>query len=87
VGAGLSSPAANATWAADEGFPYELWTDDDGTLGRTYGALDGRSDRSVSRVTALLDADGALLLSYTDNVVIGTHPGQVLADCEALFGE
>ena len=27
------------------------------------------------------------LADGTVDVVIGTHPGQVLADCEALFGE
>jgi peroxiredoxin len=86
VGAGLSTPAANQAWAEQEGYRYELWTDDTRTLGVTYGALDNRRDGSVARITVLLDADGTLLLSYLEDVVVGTHPGQVLADCEALFG-
>jgi len=86
VGAGLSSPQANQAWAEQEGYAYELWTDDTRTLGVTYGALDSRRDGSVARITVLLDADGGLLLSYLEDVVVGTHPGQVLSDCEALFG-
>ncbi len=35
----------------------------------------------------LLDADGALLLEYVDSIVVGTHPGIVLEDCRALFGD
>ena len=34
----------------------------------------------------LLDADGNLLLSYTENINVGTHPGIVLEDCQAIFG-
>jgi hypothetical protein len=34
----------------------------------------------------LLDANGELLLSYTEDIVVGTHPGQVLEDCEKIFG-
>ncbi len=86
VGAGLDSPRANRDWAEQEGFLFELWTDDDRQLGVTYGALSDVEDASVARVTMLLDADGDLLLTYTDNVVVGTHPGQVLEDCEKIFG-
>ncbi len=86
VGAGLSSPQANQAWAEQEGYLYEIWTDDTRALGMTYGALDGPRDSGVARVTVVLDSDGTLLLSYLEDVVVGTHPGQVLADCEALFG-
>jgi peroxiredoxin Q/BCP len=86
VGVGLDDPAENLAWASEEGFGYELWTDDDRVLGVTYGALSSPSDRGVARVTMLLGADGELLLRYTDDIVVGTHPGQVLEDCEKLFG-
>lgn len=35
----------------------------------------------------LLDAEGDLLLAYTESINVGTHPGQVLEDCEKLFGD
>ena len=87
VGAGLDSPATNQAWAEDEGFQYELWTDEDKTLGITYGALSGAGDASVARVTMLLDEKGELLLEYTSSIDVGTHPGEVLEDCEILFGK
>jgi peroxiredoxin len=87
VGAGLDAPATNQAWAEEEEFQYELWTDDDATLGTTYGALSSPSDGSVARITMLLDEKGDLLLEYTDSIVVGTHPGEVLEDCEILFGK
>ena len=86
IGVGLDSPAENLAWTEDEGFAFELWTDDDSTLGVTYGALDGPRDTFVDRVTMLLDADGELLLEYVDSIDVGEHPSKVLEDCEALFG-
>ncbi len=83
---GLDEPAENLAWAEEEGFLFELWSDDDRVLGVTYGALTGERDSSVDRVTMLLDADGALILEYTESINVGTHPGQVLEDCEKLFG-
>jgi peroxiredoxin len=80
------SPSKNQAWAEEEGFDFELWSDDDGTLGVTYGALRHADDPFETRYTMLLDDDGDLLLEYTDNVVVGTHPGQVLDDCEIIFG-
>jgi thioredoxin-dependent peroxiredoxin len=86
VGVGLDAPAENLAWADEEGFGFELWTDDDRVLGVTYGALTGDRDSSVDRVTMLLDANGDLLLEYTEAINVGTHPGLVLEDCERLFG-
>lgn len=87
VGVGLDTPEDNLAWAEEEGFTFELWTDDEATLGVTYGALDTQRDTSVARVTMLLDTDGSLLLTYTEDLVVGTHPGQVLEDCEKLWAE
>jgi peroxiredoxin len=87
VGVGLDTPADNLAWAQDEGFPYELWTDDDATLGVTYGALDNRRDSSVDRITVLLDENGDLVLQYLHDIAVGTHPEQVLQDCQALWGD
>jgi len=86
VGVGLDTPSTNQSWAESEKFQFELWTDDDKTLGTTYGALSSTSG-AVKRVTMLLDEKGELLLEYTDSIDVGTHPGDVLEDCEILFGK
>ena len=62
---------------------FELWTDDERTLADTYDANLGAF---ANRVTMLLDADGTLILEYRDDVDFGTHPQEVLEDCQALFG-
>ena len=75
------------SWAEEEGFQYELWTDSDKTLATYYD--DTFSGQPFpNRVTVLLSAEGKLLLEYpaamTSN--IGAHPGEVLEDCQKLFG-
>jgi thioredoxin-dependent peroxiredoxin len=86
VGVGFNPPEAMQAWAEDEGFTYELWTDTDRTLALTYGAAKREDQASPSRITMLLDADGRLLLEYKGAIDTGTHPKDVLDDCEALFG-
>lgn len=86
VGVGFNPPDEMQAWAEHEGFTYELWTDTDRTLALTYGAAKREEQPSPSRITMLLDAEGRLLLEYTGAIDTGTHPKDVLADCEALFG-
>ena len=86
MGVSFSSTATTSAWAADEGFQFELWTDDDRTLALTYGAASSSSARFADRITVILDAEGNHVLEY-DVTSIGTHPAQVLEDCEVLFGE
>jgi peroxiredoxin len=86
VAVGFDSPEDNQEWADDEGYLYEIWTDDERTLATTYEAVSSETQSFPSRVTKLLDADGVLILEYVDNIEVGTHPGQVLADCQAIFG-
>ncbi len=86
VGVSFDPPSETSAWAADEGFLFELWSDRSKELAEYYGAASGPTDPAADRVTKLLDADGTLVLEYVDNLVIGTHPAQVLADCQALFG-
>lgn len=83
---GFDSPAENQAWAEEEAFQYELWTDDDKTLALTYGAADDADQGYPYRITVLLDAEGDLVLEYLEDVVVGTHPQDVLEDCEKLFG-
>lgn len=81
----FDSPDANATFAEREGFQYELWSDLDGTLAAYYGADAGYG--VAARVTKLLDAEGDLVVHYVDAIDVGTHPADVLGDCETIFGE
>jgi peroxiredoxin len=78
-------PEENAAWAAQEGFQYELWTDEGRELALYYGAASSPTQGSAGRITQLLGPDGAVALEYP-LVSVGTHPGQVLSDCQALFG-
>lgn len=58
----------------------------DGVLALHYGAVETPSDHTAARITMLLDADGTLILEYVEDVVAGTHPDEVLDDCEKIFG-
>ena len=85
---GFSDTATMAEWVAEEAFQYDVWTDTDArTLAVHYGAAGSASALFPERVTMLLDRNGDLLLKYTDDIRVGTHPDQVLEDCQALFGE
>lgn len=86
VGVGFDEPDVNQAWAEDEGFEFELWTDDERTLAVYYGAADDADAYFPQRKTRLIGPDGVLLLQYDVNA-IATHPAQVLEDCEALFGD
>ena len=48
-----------------------------------YGANAGGV---AARVTKLLDEDGDLILQYVDAIDVGTHPEDVLSDCQTIFG-
>lgn len=86
MGVSFDSPRRNAAWAEDEGYQFELWTDDDRALALTYGAAESRSDAFAQRITVILDSEGNQLLEYEVSS-LGTHPAQVLEDCQALFGD
>lgn len=76
----------NRAWAEDEGFQFELWTDDDDrTLAITYGAATTPSASAASRVSVILDENGVLILEYP-SVNPSTGPQEALEDCQALFG-
>jgi peroxiredoxin Q/BCP len=85
IGVSFDSPEENQSWAAGEGYQYELWTDESRTLALTYGAASSESASIASRITVLLDAEGNLALTYAVSD-IGTHPALVLEDCQTLFG-
>jgi peroxiredoxin len=86
VGVSFDPPSENEAWALDEGFQFELWTDEDRDLALYYGAAATPTTFAASRITMLLGADGTQLLEYTDAISVGTHPADVLSDCQQLFG-
>ena len=85
IGVSFDTPTKNEAWAEDEGFQFDLWSDTDRTLALYYGAATSATQGSASRLTKILDANGFLILEYKVSSV-GTHPEQVLEDCQALFG-
>jgi peroxiredoxin len=82
---GYDSVETNQSWAEDQSFQYEVWTDTDRTLALHYGAASSTEQPYPSRITRLLDTDGQLLLEY-DSVNFLSGPQDVLEDCELLFG-
>ena len=85
IGVSFDSPEENNSWAEEESYLFELWTDDDRTLAVAYGAASSTSASAANRKTMLLDADGTLLLEYL-SVSPSGHAQDVLEDCQALFG-
>lgn len=85
VGASFDEPADNQAWAEDEAFVFDLWSDTDRVLALHYGAASSESQAYAARMSFLLDAEGELLLEYLDASPV-SNPGDVLSDCEALFG-
>jgi len=86
VGVGFDSPSANAAWAADEGYLFELWTDDDKTLALAYGAVPSASATFPGRITVIIGPDGEQVLEYAVSD-IGTHPAKVLEDLTVIYGD
>jgi len=86
IGVSFDTPTENEDWAVDEGFQFDLWSDTYRDLALYYGAATSPTQGSASRITKILDEDGNLVLEYPV-VSVGTHPAQVLADCEILFGD
>ncbi len=85
IGISFDPADENQAWAIQEGFQYELWSDLGRELALYYGAATTETQNSASRKTFLLDAEGTLVLEYP-SVSAGTHPAEVLEDCELLFG-
>lgn len=86
MGVSFDSPEKNKDWADDEGFEFELWSDEERALAVYYGAASSTSATWADRITVLMDEDGDVVLEYRENVNVGTHPAQVLEDCQTLFG-
>ena len=87
IGVSYGAVSLLQDWATDEGFEYELWQDTNRTLAVHYGAASSTSSVVPSRVTVLLDGNGNQILSYDVGWGFGTHPAEVLEDCEAIWGD
>ena len=85
VGVSFDDPADNLSWALEEEFPFELWSDDDHTLAVTYGAATTDAFYA-NRVTVILDAQGIWRVDYNP-ANASTGPQDVLEDCMLLFGD
>lgn len=83
VGVSFGKPEKAARWVENQSYPFEVWSDTDKVLARALGAGDGMTPK---RITAVLDARGKVVLVYPE-VSVGTHPGDVLADVQALAAE
>ena len=81
---GTATPNDMQSWAEEELYEFEIWTDQDGTLGTYYGAADSPGD-TYGRVTKVTDSDGVLVLEYVSDVDFGIHPSQVLSDLQQIL--
>lgn len=81
----FNKPEKNREWSEHEGFQFPLWSDDDKALALHYGAVGSKLSPMPGRITVVLDPLAQLVLRY-DDVNVGTHPADVLEDCQALFG-
>ncbi len=86
VGASFNDPDSLSSWVESESYQYEIWQDTNKTLAVHYGAAADTFAFFPDRISVLLDENGDLLLEYLQPNV-NSHPGQVLADCEILFGD
>ena len=73
---------------ANQSFPFELISDEDGTLCEAFGAWQLKSRNSekkmgIVRSTFIIGANGAILKSW-DNVAVGGHVDEVLKAVQAL---
>ena len=66
-------------WKRNQKYEFELWKDLEKSLARYYGAARFKTALYPNRITLLLDANGKLLLKYTD-LDVGTHPKEVLEE-------
>ena len=86
LGVSFDTPDLNKSWSIDEGFTFDLWSDQEKELATYYSAIRTPNQIHADRVTKVLDADGVLVLEYVDGIDVGESPGLVLDDCRALFG-
>jgi thioredoxin-dependent peroxiredoxin len=70
--------ARNAMFAEKEGFPFLLLSDEDGKIGRAYGAMEDPDAKSENRISYVIGPDGVIVEAYP-KVKTATHAEELLA--------
>lgn len=79
LGASFDSPEENRAFQEKFGFPYDLLSDEDKSVGIAYGAAADTDAGYPARISYLIDPEGKIAVAY-ETVVPAEHPDQVLAD-------
>lgn len=82
MGLSYDSPADNGAFKTKFDFPYDLLSDEDGSVSVAYGVSEPDSARSP-RKSVLIAPDGKVVVAY-DEVKPADHPAQVIADLDGL---
>jgi len=82
LGISFDAPADNRAFRDKFGFPYDLLSDERGTVSVAYGAA-APDAAKASRVSVLIGPDGSIAAAYPQ-VTPAEHPDRVLADLDRL---
>ncbi len=88
LGASFDTPGENKAFADAEGFPFQLLSDTDHSVGAAYEVIRPADDEYAEypkRIAYLIDPEGTIRRSYDVTDVSG-FAGAVLADLAALRG-
>jgi thioredoxin-dependent peroxiredoxin len=77
LGISFDPVKANAAFAAKEGFPFPLLSDEKREAGLAYGACDSREARTARRISYVIDEKGEIAAAYP-SVSPATHPREVM---------
>ena len=91
IGVSFDSVADQKKFAEDEGFPYQLLSDPDKTMGAAYDACRQEGEKYFEagiprRISYLISPDGKVAQAYdveNDGLDLGGHAEAVLADIRA----
>jgi peroxiredoxin Q/BCP len=84
-GVSFDATAANARFAADEGFPFPLLSDTTRSLAVAVGAADDATQSAARRISFVVGTDGRVERVY-GTVAPAQHPATVLRDVRAAAG-
>src|SRR5215468_4791385 len=79
LGVSFDSPADNATFVRQEGFPFRLLSDRSRSLAVAVGAADSPDQPVARRISYLVDGHGKVVKTY-EQVTPARHASDVLAD-------
>jgi peroxiredoxin Q/BCP len=82
LGVSFDTPADNARFVREQGFPFRLLSDTDRTLAVAVGAAESPQQPVARRISYLIGAEGHVLRVY-GTVDPATHAAEVLRDVNA----